>query len=285
MADSKKGLDDIRREIDRIDQSMHKLLMERGNLISDLQAAKGVTGERGSSAMRPAREARMMRVLKARHTAPFPLIAVERIWREIIATFTQLQAGFSVLATGADPEILAEMGRFYFGTTTPLTFESSIQKVITTVETDLHTVGLIAAPISEWWMDLACIKSRHARIVAHVPFHAHHDAAPIWKHEGWIVSQAPFEPSDYDRSVATLRSNVSIDAEGVAAALRTAGVKLQDWRIIDQTKEGGKFFTLIDVEGYQEAIDIPIDESLEISFLGGYGIVRTTQQEHGEKNV
>ncbi|MBZ0216638.1 MAG: chorismate mutase [Fimbriimonadaceae bacterium] len=282
MADAKKGLDEIRREIDRIDQAMHKLLMERGDLISDLQVAKGVTGERGSSAMRPAREARMMRALAARHAAPFPLLAVERIWREIISAFTQLQAGFSVHAAGAAPEILAEMGRFYFGVTTPLTLQSSIQKVITKAETDVNAVALIAAPISEWWMDLASLHPRHARIVARMPFHDHRGGAPVWHHEGWIVSQAPFEPSDYDRSVAVLRSAESIDAQGVENALRASAPEFGNWRMIDQTKESGKFFTLIDIQGYHDADKIPIDGSMEIRFLGGYGIANGSQQQNGE---
>lgn len=277
MAKPKKGLDEIRQEIDRIDRAMHKLLMERGELISDLQAAKGVTGERGSSAMRPAREARMMRTLASRHTAPFPLLAVERIWREIISVFTQLQAGFSVHAAGADPEILAEMGRFYFGVTTPLATEHSIQTVITKIETDINAVGLIAAPISEWWMDLASFETRQARVVGRVPFHDHQEAAPIWHHEGWVVSQAPFEPSDHDRSVAVLRSAQTIDANGVEAALQAAELDASNWRMIDQTSERGKFFTLIDVAGYQTPRKISLQGSLEIDFLGGYGIAAHTQ--------
>ena len=282
MTNSKMGLDDIRREIDRIDQAMHGLLMERGKLISDLQAAKGVTGERGSSAMRPARESRMMRTLAARHSGPFPLVAVERIWREIISAFTQLQAGFSVYAAGTTADTLAEMGRFYFGVTTPLTLEGSIQDVVTKAESDINAVGLIAAPISAWWMDLATIKNRKARIVAHVPFHNHQDYAPIWRHQGWVVSQAPFDVSDCDRSVAVLQSAVEVDQAEVEKIVRSAGFQPKNWRIIDQTRESGTYFTLIDVEGHHTSAEI--DPSLELHFLGGYGVLDMDQQGPGERH-
>ena len=48
-------LADLRKEIDRIDEAMHRLLMERGEIIDRLIAAKN-TQEVGS-AFRPAREA------------------------------------------------------------------------------------------------------------------------------------------------------------------------------------------------------------------------------------
>src|SRR5207248_152828 len=58
------SLAELRREIDRIDQAMHGLLMERGEIIDRLIAAKQ-TQETGS-AFRPAREAEMMRRLVER---------------------------------------------------------------------------------------------------------------------------------------------------------------------------------------------------------------------------
>ena len=90
------SLADLRREIDRIDEAMHGLLMERGEIIDRLIAAKQ-TQESGS-AFRPAREADMMRRLVDRHKGILPLDTVESIWRVIISTFTYVQAPFSVHA-------------------------------------------------------------------------------------------------------------------------------------------------------------------------------------------
>src|SRR4051812_24230409 len=86
----------LRQEIDRLDESVHRLLMERGEIIHRLIAVKE-TQESGS-AFRPAREADMMRRLVERHHGILPLDTVESIWRVVIATFTFVQAPFSVHA-------------------------------------------------------------------------------------------------------------------------------------------------------------------------------------------
>jgi chorismate mutase len=90
------ALAELRQEIDRIDETMHQLLMERGEIIDRLIAVKG-TQESGA-AFRPAREADMMRRLVERHKGILPLDTAESIWRVIISTFTHVQAPFAVHA-------------------------------------------------------------------------------------------------------------------------------------------------------------------------------------------
>ena len=86
----------LRQEIDRLDEAMHNLLMQRGEIIDRLIKVKR-TLETGS-AFRPAREAEMMRRLVERHKGILPLDTAESIWRVIIATFTYVQAPFCVHA-------------------------------------------------------------------------------------------------------------------------------------------------------------------------------------------
>src|SRR5437660_12472383 len=83
-------LADLRREIDRIDEAMHRLLMERGDIIDRLIAVK--QNQETGSAFRPAREADMMRRLVERHEGILPIDTAESIWRVIIAPFTFFQA-------------------------------------------------------------------------------------------------------------------------------------------------------------------------------------------------
>ena len=112
------SLADLRKEIDRIDEAMHQLLMERGQIIDRLIAIKK-TQETGS-AFRPAREADMMRRLVQRHKGILPLDTAESIWRVIIATFTHVQAPFSVHADlSAGDAMMRDSARFHFGFTVP----------------------------------------------------------------------------------------------------------------------------------------------------------------------
>ena len=86
------SLGDLRKDIDRIDEAMHRLLMERGEIINRLISVKN--SQETGSAFRPAREADMMRRLVQRHHGILPLDTAESIWRVIIATFTHVQAPF-----------------------------------------------------------------------------------------------------------------------------------------------------------------------------------------------
>ena len=80
------SLDVLRKEIDSIDEQVHRLLMARGDIIDRLIQVKH-TQEVGS-AFRPAREADMMRRLVQRHRGILPIDTIESIWRVIISTFT-----------------------------------------------------------------------------------------------------------------------------------------------------------------------------------------------------
>jgi chorismate mutase len=112
------ALADLRREIDRIDEAMHELLLERGEIIDTLIAVKN-TQESGS-AFRPAREADMMRRLVKRHRGNLPLDTAESIWRVIISTFTYVQAPFAVHADlSAGDAMMRDSARFHFGFTVP----------------------------------------------------------------------------------------------------------------------------------------------------------------------
>ncbi len=70
-------LADLREEIDRIDTAMHRLLMERGEIIDRLIHVKAKQG--GGSAFRPSREADMMRRLVECHHGLLPPDTVETI--------------------------------------------------------------------------------------------------------------------------------------------------------------------------------------------------------------
>src|SRR5690242_1993016 len=118
MAKPPPTLTDLRKDIDRIDEAMHQLLMERGEIIDRLIATKK-TAETGS-AFRPAREADIMRRLVQRHRGSLPLDTAESIWRVIIATFTHVQSPFSVHADlSAGDAAMRDSARFHFGFTVP----------------------------------------------------------------------------------------------------------------------------------------------------------------------
>jgi chorismate mutase len=174
----KPTLADLRREIDRIDEAMHRLLMERGDIIDTLIATKK-TAESGS-AFRPAREADMMKRLVERHRGLLPLDTVESIWRVIISTFTYVQAPFSVHADLSPGEAaMRDSARFHFGFTVPFISHIGASGVVAAIAASRGDIGLVPATTasSPWW---AALEGGDApKIIARLPFveRADHPAA------------------------------------------------------------------------------------------------------------
>ncbi|HUB64416.1 MAG TPA: chorismate mutase [Methylocella sp.] len=162
-------LADLRIEIDRIDAALHRLLMERGEIIHRLIEAKARQG--GGSAFRPGREADMMRGLVSRHQGLLPLDTVEGIWRIIISTFTFVQANYSVHAdiSGGDAA-MRDCCRFHFGFTVPYLAHPSAAQVIGAVAHSDGDLGVVRVdtPEGPWWHDLAGPGS--PKIIARLPF-------------------------------------------------------------------------------------------------------------------
>src|SRR5712692_6675587 len=165
------SLAELRREIDRLDEGMHTLLMERGKIIDRLIAVKQ-TQETGS-AFRPAREAEMMRRLVERHSGILPLDTAESIWRVIIATFTFVQAPFRVHADfSAGEPAMRDCERFHFGFTVPLVGHMGPAGVLAAIAAAPGDLGLVPVQGTVgggvWWAPLEA--DAGPKIVARLPF-------------------------------------------------------------------------------------------------------------------
>src|SRR6202041_944588 len=165
------SLADLRREIDRIDETMHALLIERGQIIDELIAVK--KSQETGSAFRPAREADMMRRLVQRHHGSLPLDTVESIWRVIISTFTYVQAPFSVHADlSAGDALMRDSARFHFGFTVPFVPHAGAASVVAAVSSSKGDLGLVpafaTAGAGPWWTALEFDAA--PKIIARLPF-------------------------------------------------------------------------------------------------------------------
>jgi chorismate mutase len=218
-------LADLRREIDRIDEAMHRLLMERGEIIGTLISVKK-TAESGS-AFRPAREAEMMRRLVERHRGILPLDTAESIWRVIIATFTYVQAPFAVHADlSAGDAAMRDSARFHFGFTVPFTTHLTAGAVVAAIGRSAGDLGLVPATASPgagaWWTALE--GGEAPKIIARLPFveRADHPAAlPVFaiarpnpdalvtEVEVWSVRVAGWGPA-VARAVAPLAEVIAV---------------------------------------------------------------------------
>jgi chorismate mutase len=200
----KPSLADLRKEIDRIDEAMHGLLMERGEIIDRLIASKD--SQESGSAFRPAREAEMMRRLVKRHKGILPLDTAESIWRVIISTFTFVQAPFSVHADlSAGDALMRDSARFHFGFTVPFVPHMGAAAVVAAVSSSKGDLGLVpalaVASAGAWWSALEFDAA--PKIIARLPFveRADHPAAlPVF-----VVSKVTPDAMATEASVWSVR--------------------------------------------------------------------------------
>ncbi|HWC92451.1 MAG TPA: chorismate mutase [Pseudolabrys sp.] len=203
----------LRQEIDRIDEAMHGLLMERGEIIDRLIAVK--KSQESGSAFRPAREAEMMRRLVQRHKGILPLDTVESIWRVIIATFTFVQSPFSVHADlSAGDALMRDSARFHFGFTVPFVPHMGASGVVAAVSQSKGDLGLVpaiaVAGAGAWWSALEFDAA--PKIIARLPFveRADHPAAlPVF-----VISRVAADAMATEAPVWSVR----VSGWGAAAA-------------------------------------------------------------------
>ena len=165
-----RALSELRAEIDAIDAEVHRLLIARGAVIDSLIRLKGTS--RPGAAFRPGREADMMRRLVERHDGALPLATVEHIWREIITTFTRMQAPFDVaIDVSVAPVEMRDLARFYFGFSVAIAPISGPAAVIAHVA-ETSDIGLVAlaqpASVGAWWRGLTAAAA--PRITGVLPF-------------------------------------------------------------------------------------------------------------------
>ncbi len=206
----------LRVDIDRIDEAMHRLLIERSRIIDRLIAVKRT--EKSGSAFRPAREADMMRRIVQRHEGLLPLDTVEGIWRVIISTFTYVQAPYAVHADiSAGEAAMRDSVRFHFGFTVPYKPALDPRTVIAAVATSRGDLGLVRAAQASgdaWWRALEAPGA--PKIIARLPFldRADHPAAlPVY-----VVAKPLSEATSTDVNVYSARVSLwSRDATEILA--------------------------------------------------------------------
>jgi chorismate mutase / prephenate dehydratase len=208
----------IRRRIDAIDETMHRLLIERSSVIAELIEIKGTSTP--GAAFRPDREADMMRRMAMRHEGTLPLVTVEHIWREIITTFTAMQAPFGVaVGPASDALAMRDLVRFYFGFSVPVATHATSEAAVARVAASENDVAVVAADgEGGWWKSLT--GSRTPKIFAKLPFIEIPDR-PAGR-PAYVVGPPLLEAPLPDIVVYALA-----DAPGLTGAVRALGGEVQ----------------------------------------------------------
>ena len=220
-----KDLDALRRDIDRIDEALHDLIMHRTQVVERIGAVKAS----GGPILRPAREAAILRRLMARHAGHFPRARLVRVWRELLGAFVTVQGPFTVAVYMPDRGAgYLELARDQYGAYTPTAVYRSVGQVVRAVADGTASVGIVPMPdregVEPWWLGITANGPEVPRIIARLPF-----AGPgVGRGDGLealAVANIAQEATGDDRSWLALETPADVSRGRLMGALTAVGLE------------------------------------------------------------
>ena len=213
------GLPALRAELDRIDDTLHDLLMQRARVVEHV-ARSGKP-----SAFRPGREASIVRRLVGRHSGALPAQAIFRIWREMLAGTTGMQSPVIVAVCDTDPGAqLTQVAREHFGALTPVHVHGSPARALAELSARTASVAVLPYPseTTAWWTTLLHAEPR-MHIIARLPFWAvRPESTPTV--QAVVVAAAAPDASGHDRSFIGIELGQETSRTRVSSVLTAAGL-------------------------------------------------------------
>jgi len=271
MPSSSNRLDLLRRDIDAIDVAIHDLIVKRATIVEDIRKIKN----RAGPALRPGREATIVRSLAARHRGRFPLQALICVWREMISAFTHMQEPLSA-AIYAPPgrERLFGLARDHYGCLTPLVAVPTAAAAVRAVADQASYLAVLPFPGDHdaecWWPLLIGNDDKTPRVISRLPF-----ASEGKGEQALVVAAWARDTSGDEASLIVVELAERTSRGRVVDGFQTVGFGGVVLHAGKET-EPGRSYHLVEVDG-QVAGDDPrlekLADALGSSFaqaIGGY---------------
>ncbi len=249
-----KTLSDIRKEIDRIDDKVHDLFMERASLVSSVAKAKR---GKGMQIVQPAREARLMRRLLGRHKGLLPRRTIIRIWRELISSVSMLQTGLSVVVADETEGFARwDMAKNYFGSSLPMRSVVGLQNTISEVAGDRADFAVMPWPEMEsknpWWANLINRQGyENLSIICALPYdktESLQTSSVIDK--ALVVSKVSFTASDIDNSFIGLELDSGVSRSSISDYAKASKLDLINMYSAPAAHNADTIVCLLCVKGF-----------------------------------
>ncbi len=282
-----KTLDEIRQRIDALDDRIHDTLMERAALVLQVGEEKR---KKNIQIVQPAREARMVRRLLARHSGVLPQMAVVRIWRELVGAVSLLQTGLKVVVSVPEGnQDIWDLAKDYFGSCLPMQRNNAPMQAIAAVKEDKATFAVVPWPQDNddqpWWTFLGPNNGatngpgEPLRIIIRLP----HGEDPDNKNpdvRALVVSKAGFDESGEDRSFLMIQCDQSISRGRLVDVAKKAGLTALSLYSKRTVSQHAPSLHMMEVDDYVAAIDPRLktvfdaleDKGASIVCVGGYPV-------------
>lgn len=249
-------LAELRVELDRLDDALHDLLMARAEVVARVAACKNGGAAPGRSALRPGREAAILRRLLARHHGNLAAQNLVRIWREMLAASTAMQGPATIAvaepAGASAGEDMVALAREHFGALTPLHVYRSAAQAIGDLGAGRTSAAVLPMPAegeaAPWWPGLLHRAEPRLYVVARLPFWVPRpEGAP--RGQALVLATPPPDPSGADHTLLGVELPPGLSRTGAADRLAAAGfpgARMQVWR----PASGPVALALLDVEDF-----------------------------------
>ena len=273
MSEINPTIDSLRVHIDRIDTQIHDLLMERATLVERIGALK----TDGSLALRPGREADILRRLWERHHGTFPKAAIMRIWREILGGLTHMQRPMIIaIAQNVAGPAYVELVRDHFGVTPTVRLVATPGQVVKLVAEEDAPIGVVPVPgyppaaNDPWWA--ALIPDTAPRIISRLPFYPYERTDPV---DGLVLAKRPQDQTGRDRTYVVIETTNPASIDRIRALMAKADFVPTGQS--QSTRLGDLVGHLIEVEGWVAPTDPRLsalvrDQVTHAVVIGGYPI-------------
>jgi len=282
MAEKKPSLEELRAQIDGIDDTIHDLLMDRALIVEQVRHVK----ESDQPKYRPAREAEILYRLAERHRGSFSKQSILRMWRELIAGTLMLEGPFFVAVQAPnDDDGYMDLARDHFGTFSPMIRHQTSVSVIEDVSNGNATVGVLPFPERDsddtWWRYLANGDEDRPMVVCRLPF-AGRSNARGGKLDALVLSMVPPTETGHDVTVFAFTATGQISNSRLKSAFNDNGLNaglIMDWPML-----GGEYrLFMVELDGFIPGDDHRLSDVMEnlerkvdrLSWLGAYALPLT----------
>lgn len=263
-----EALLDLRCEIDKIDEKLISLLIQRMSVIEKVGVLKKSNQEKFF--IRANREADMIKNLVEKSGDILPKSTIISIWRKIITTANMNEQPLKIAI--CNPQNIAAfkyLTKDYYSELVPLLNFDSANNTILTLEKNEAQIAIFALPKSDdeekkedinetWWISLANNK-KGLKIFAKIPFFEFDDAKKN-NEQIKLVAVAAKEPekSSSDNSFLYVEAAKEISKNQILSALKEQNLSAKILKIARLRQVEGIIFYFIELDGFYLEEDLPI---------------------------
>ena len=276
-------IQELREQIDAVDDQMHDLLMHRVSLIEQIGRLKAEQSEAAASfPLRPKREIEIMRRLWNRHKGSMDKDVMIRIWREIISASVNLQSPLTIAVFMPERGMgNLEIARDYFGAYTSMLSCRSVSlvlKELTQGEANVAILSLHDDKQTCWWYTVAQEYKRSVNVFLKLPLtgpgHGRGDGR-----SAYALSRLPYEETGDDKMLLVAETDGTLSLSTLDLLLKANGVATNaicDSYMPDMMRKA----YLFEVEGFLSDKDERLSALIEkengkitrLRVIGGYPV-------------